>query len=58
MILDEIAVAAEKRTAEDMKKISYDEMKRRALDPAENGRFRLPPFAFEQALKKEDISFI
>ena len=28
MILDEIAVAAEKRTAEDMKKISYDEMNR------------------------------
>ena len=30
MILDEIAAAAKKRTAEDMKKISYDEMKRQA----------------------------
>ncbi len=58
MILDEIAAAAKKRTAEDMKKISYDEMKRQALAPAGHGYYQLPPFAFEQALKKEDISFI
>lgn len=58
MILDEIAAVARKRTAEDMKNISYTEMQQQALDIATKGNSKLPPFAFEQALKSDDISFI
>ncbi len=58
MILDEIAAVAKKRVTNDMNNISFADMQKLALDIAENGQSKLPPFAFENALKSEDISFI
>ncbi len=58
MILDKIAAVSHKRVVEDMNTISFTKMQEMALNIADNNSSKLPPFAFEHALKKQDISFI
>ena len=54
-ILDQLAEYSRLRVAEDKKKISLEEMKNIAIQ-TENEK--LCDFAFEKALKKDDLSFI
>lgn len=58
MILNKIAAVAQERVAKDMNTISFAKMQEMALDIADNNSSKLPPFAFENALKNQDISFI
>lgn len=51
-ILDQLADHARERVAESKKRVSFDEMEKRALSMPKGN------FAFENALKKPDISFI
>ena len=53
MILDEIAKKTKERVAQSKQKISLEEMKKKALEITTDH-----PFAFEQALKADEISFI
>ena len=54
MILEEIAAKARERGEADKEKISLSEMKRLAF----SHKSKLDPFAFENALRDRDISFI
>ena len=54
-ILDQLAEYSRLRVAEDKKKISLEEMKNIAIQTKNE---KLSDFAFEKALKKDDLSFI
>ena len=54
-ILDELAAYAKKRVQADKSIVSPDEMKKHALQIADG---KTEKFAFEKALKKEELSFI
>ena len=54
-ILDQLAEYSRLRVAEDKKKISLDEIKNIAIQTKNE---KLCDFAFEKALKKDDLSFI
>ena len=54
-ILDQLAEYSRLRVAEDKKKISLEEMKNIAIQTKNE---KLCDFAFEKALKKDDLSFI
>ena len=54
-ILDQLAEYSRPRVAEDKKKISLEEMKNIAIQTKNE---KLCDFAFEKALKKDDLSFI
>lgn len=54
MILDEIADFTRKRVENDINNISREKMR----EAAEGFNSKLPAFAFENALKKQDINFI
>ena len=54
MILDEIAEFTRKRVENDINNISREKMR----EAAEGFNSKLPAFAFENALKKQDINFI
>lgn len=57
MILDKIAASTRIRVAEDMARVSLEEMKERAKGVEKNVNV-LPPFAFETQLKTPGIHFI
>ena len=54
MILDEIADYTRKRVEADINNMSRDKM----METAHSFNSKLPAFAFENALKKQDINFI